>query len=1284
MKLSNPLRPSPAPPGFGERKEIPEVSASILSKMWFSWLDPFLGVGFSRPLEKEDFWQLPRSRLTSSITDKVESNFYSRCPEEKRPPSWRSSQKTCDEDSEKVDCDYPPPQPKTDPKPAVVAVQDASLFSALFQTFKTPIYFSGILKLSAGIDIAEHFADYNSLLNKVLLNWLVASFVYVRTSEDERAALGLTPPRGIGYGIGLAFALFVMQEAASLMDNHATKVSMELGMRIRTAIIGNVFRKSLRLSGKGRAEHSVGKITTHISTDATKLDLYCMTAHSLWTSPIQFAIGIGLLIGNLGIPPWLVLIFGFPVQFILVKILMVQYAKGVKITDQRVRLITEVLQGIRLIKYYAWEMFYSARIAKLRKMELKRVRRMIVALSWMISTISFIPLLATVLSFITYSLTGHDLNVAVIFTALQLFNIIRIPLHFPLADELEEPYKIDFNRESAVEVNGSFVWELPAGEVKMQTPSDEKKDSEKVKESSVRPSLSKDSPVLPVVSSTDPDPKTTSDDDEKPFELNELKLNISKGSFVAIVGRVGSGKSSLLQAILGEMRRSSGEEEVLLTLNEVIHACSLEQDLQILPSGEATEIGEKGINLSGGQKARVSLARAAYSSADIVLLDDPLSAVDSHVGNAIVENCFLTGPLANRTRILVTHALHVLDKTLLSNQGPFSRLIEEYGNQGSNSVDKTGSPTENDPNSKPSDVKTETLDDSLMQLEDRAVGAGLQVANTLFLGFWTAESIHGFKQGDYIAVYSALGAAQAVTSFFLTFMIGIDRKFQAFPRSVAWYIEVSAGVLDTTPIGRILSRLSKDVEAVDTQISMGMLQSFILSPVRNHFRAFSCFVYPFCHYYRRSSVETKRLDSLMRSGLYSSYSEALTGLSTIRAYGLPKTFITTTDNGLDMENRAYYMTITIQRWLGVRLDFFGNILILGIGLFAAGFRHSVNPAKIGVVLSYALTITQVFSEMVSQFAQNEQNMNAVERLLYYAHLPREGNSLDKKDPPADWPRNGKICLSSVKLAYRENLPLALKGVSLQIHPGEKIGIVGRTGAGTKIHIWLTHNLKINPSCLGKSSLVHALLRTVELREGVVEIDDLDIKEIDLDVLRQRLGLVPQDNILFLGTLRDNIDPENLRTDAELIAILQKAQLLPRDGTSNPAAEAKFSLDSVVSDEGSNFSVGEKQLLALCRCLVKNSKIIILDEATSSIDAETDAKIQRTIRTEFSSSTLVCIAHRLHTIAYYDRIIVMDGGTVAEFDTVHNLFDKEDSIFRSLCDQASLRRSDIEKLRSQSY
>ncbi|KAF8882127.1 P-loop containing nucleoside triphosphate hydrolase protein [Infundibulicybe gibba] len=1257
MKLYNPFNPSPAPPAFGKGKVLPEGTAPWLSKLVFQWISPFLDVGFSRPLEEDDLWELPRPRLTSSITDKVETNFYLRCPPESRPHFLQG----------KLDQVSAAKDKKKDPK------YDSSLFLAIHQSFLFRIWSAGILKL-----LSDTLKTTTPLLNKVILTWLTDSYFYSHLSDDQRAAGVIPKPKGIGYGIGLAVALFAMQGYRGRKLDDKPLPAKYLSCLTFGVVINRNFSQydngALRENGP---------------------------PNSLWVSPIQ--LGYSALVG---------------LGFILVRVMFSQRKKGVGITDTRIRLTTEVLQGIRLIKFYAWEEFYTGQIGKLREREIKTIRKSAIARSALIAVVTFIPVLASVLSFITYALSGHDLNIAIIFSSLQFFNIIRAPLiFFPFvlsslsdalvalgriskfltAEELADPYLIDYESKPAVEVDGAFAWET---EGKLEEPKFSK---------------------------------------GKPFELNNLKLSVEKGAFVAIVGRVGSGKSSILQAMIGEMRRTQGKvvfggtvayvpqtpwirnatlrENILLGKRMMRKSC-LEHDLEMLPHGENTEIGEKGINLSGGQKARISMARAAYSESDV----------------AILEECLLNGPLADRTRILVTHALHVLDKTdyiyvvengVITEQGTYDCCffapdgrVRKPGERGKGRGERRKRKAKGDATSDTNGADDKKANAVLMQAEERNTGSvswdtykkylrfaggifwapvililltitqAAQVGNNLFLGFWTANTIPGFRQGDYMAVYAALGVAQALFSFILSFAFAVASliaSLNLFKAALSSVLRSPTSFFDTTPMGRILSRLSKDQDTLDTELAMTLWQflstfSSVLGTVALVFYTFPLLGIIFAPmavlywlvsmFYRRSSVETKRLDSLMRSSLYGSYSETLTGLSTIRAYRQQDRSIVSAEHGLDMENRAYYMTISIQRWLAVRLDLFGNVLIFGIALFAAGFRHSVNPAKIGVVLSYTLSITQVFcstnfrssAEMISQFAQNEQNMNAVERVLHYSELAPEGDSRTPNDPPASWPGRGEITFTNVELAYREGLPLVLKDISFQVRPGEKVGIVGRTGAG-------------------KSSLLQALFRVVELQSGKIEIDGHNIRQVGLDVLRGRLALVPQDSTLFLGTLRENLDPQGICTDAELISVLQRAWLLPREGPTDPAAEAKFSLDSAVGDEGSNYSAGEKQLLALCRALVKNSRIIVLDEATSSVDVETDAKLQRTIQTEFATSTLLCIAHRLNTIAYYDRVIVMDAGKIAEFDTVLNLFDREDSIFRSLCNEANLQRSDILRIRA---
>lgn len=1376
------FKPQPAPPGYGESKTLPEHSASPWSQLVFGWLGPLLSVGFSRPLQEDDLWRLPEALQTATITDRLEYNFYVRCPPEQRPhavqqrhpslsaPAGEPAQ--VEESKEKsvagnTDTTLPKSEASAKTKKSPY---DSSLFQALHRTVILRWWIGGIFKL-----IGDSLRTTSPLVQKALLAWLVEAYAYDRLDANARSQYFPNgAPHGIGYGIGLGFALFAMQEIASLMNNHYLQLVKTVGLVARTGVIGMILRKALRLSGKARTEHNVGQITTMISTDSTRLTEFALYAHEAWVAPIQIAVGIGLLINNLGVSALVglgVLIVGLPFQMVMVFVMYNERRKGVKITDGRVRLTNEVLRGIRLIKAYVLEEFYKEKITGFRKRELDTIRRSAIAQSLLFATVNVMPVAAAVLSFITYSLTGHDLNVAIIFSSLTLYNVIRTPLlllplvlagganaavatqrlgKFYTAQELDEPYLIDYDRKVAVDVNGDFTWESVAEDV-----STKQAEKGKAKADEEAPKGKVTEQVLPVTQ----DPAVAQEASEpppeqQPFQLADLKMSVPKGAFVAIVGPIGSGKSSILQALIGEMRRTRGEvifggsvayvpqkpwiqsatvqqnitfglDENEAKLRAAIRTCALEHDIERLPMGLDTEIGESGVTLSGGQKARISLARAVYSDADVVLLDDVFSAVDSYVGRQILDECVTGGPLATRTRVLVTHALYVLDRAdyvyvvdggkiieegtyqdLKHNKQTFSRLMKEYG------IDTEDLDAATKPEARKAVAADETKTEkgqqqALMQEEERAVGAvswlvyqkyiryagGLtwaplvvmivvlgqcsQVANTLFLSFWSSTSIPGFSNSDYMLVYGMLGVATAIFSFFLNFIVAVVclfaslRIYRAALRSV---LRSPVSFFDTTPMGRIISRLSKDQDVLDTALATSL--AVLLSLVGNLLGTMGLVFYIFPYlgiifaplgllywivsvYYRRSSVETKRLDAILRSALYASYTETLTGLPTIRAYGLQERFIVKSEQGQDRENKAGYVSISIQAWLNLRLDIFGNILVLGIALFAAGFRTSVSPAKIGAVISYCLPITYTLDQIVTQYAELEQNMNAVERVLNYSELPPEAPPTMPADPPASWPAQGRIEFKEIEMAYREGLPLVLKGVSFVVEPGEKVGIVGRTGAG-------------------KSTIVQTLFRMTEPRNGEINIDGYDISKVGLDVLRARMSLVPQDSVLFLGTLRENLDPTRTRTDAELLAALQSVHLVHAEN----ADDAKFSLDASVADEGSNYSAGEKQLLALCRALVKGTTIIALDEATANVDVETDAKLQRTIRTEFAARTLLCIAHRLNTIAYYDKIIVMDDGRVAEIGTVLGLFDNEQSIFRSLCNEAKLSRGDIEKIRGQ--
>jgi len=409
-------------------------------------------------------------------------------------------------------------------------------------------------------------------------------------------------------------------------------------------------------------------------------------------------------------------------------------------------------------------------------------------------------------------------------------------------------------------------------------------------------------------------------------------------------------------------------------------------------------------------------------------------------------------------------------------------------------------------------------------------------------------------------------------------------------------------------------------------------------------------------YYRASAREMKRHESVLRSVVFSRFSEAISGTACIRAYGLQDRFTASIRESVNEMDSAYFLTFSNQRWLSVRLDCIGNLLVLTTGIMVVTSRFNVSPSIAGLVLSYILSIVMMIQFTVRQLAEVENAMNATERLHYYGTQLDEEAPLHLGEVRESWPEKGEIVFDNVQMRYREGLPLVLQGLDMNVEGGERIGIVGRTGAG-------------------KSSIMSTLFRLVELSGGSISIDGVNIATVGLYDLRSRLAIIPQDPTLFKGTIRSNLDPFNEHTDLELWSVLRQSDLVDADANLDDKVHGRIHLDSIVEEEGLNFSLGQRQLMALARALVRGSQIIVCDEATSSVDMETDQKIQRTIATGFKGKTLLCIAHRLKTIINYDRICVMDQGKITELDKPINLYD-QGGIFRGMCDRSGIRREDF--------
>ncbi|XP_046853330.1 ATP-binding cassette sub-family C member 5-like isoform X2 [Xenia sp. Carnegie-2017] len=1081
----------------------------------------------------------------------------------------------------------------------------------------------------------------------------------------------------------------------------------------------------------------------------------------------------------------------FPIQGIVGKYSGKFRGKAVRITDQRVKLMNEVLSCIKLIKMYAWEKSFAKVIGDIRQKETSVLGDSAVLQSLNVSLTNAVSTFSTAITFIVHIYTGNDLLASQAFTVIAVFNTMIfafavLPLGIRALAEAKvsmkrlksllqmdeyEPWSVKPQDECvAVEMkNATFGWnEVKLKPQKKFIPGVDKNDKQTKEDRSAANGLKQR--VAPEEFKT-----------ELVKTLFDINLTFKKRQLIGVCGSVGSGKSSLINAILAQMNLVEGnvyvngsmayaaqqawlmnatvQENILFgqamkpaRYEKMISTCCLQQDLDIFPHGDQTEIGERGINLSGGQKQRISLARAAYANKDIYLLDDPLSAVDVHVGEHIFNNC-IKNALSGKTIIFVTHQLQYLKhcdvvvllkdgciaemssyEKLMSDEKEFSVLVQNYhkklgtieseeeeDNKDSEMISKSGSshdkiingnagaPTKSFDDEKEM-MKAQELNghikgkDHLMKAEDRKVGrvsfstylryckaAGgiciascvllmltiitlLRVFSDIWLGRWINDGSGNSTENDeslgklndnpdvdfYAAVY---GSALAVILFLLIIKCFIfvrvmlrassslhNQVFNAVTRSPMEFF-------DTTPTGQILNRFSKDIDEIDTRLSF-LVEAFILnitfllSTIVLIVVLFYWFIIALVFFlavfiflnitFRRSVRELKRLDNISRSPIFSHISASVQGLSTLHAYGKTEEFSQQFEKLLDKNTLPFFVFNVSHRWLAVRLDLITVGITTVTALLVVLLRDDVPAALGGLAITYAIRISGLLQFTVRLSAETEAIFTSVERVLHYIdNLKSEApSSIPDKTPDEHWPSMGSLSMTGVKMKYRENLPLVLKGITCNIKAQEKIGIVGRTGSG-------------------KSSIGVVLFRLVEPVEGIITIDGIDTLKIGLDDLRSKLSIIPQDPVLFIGTVRYNLDPFNKHSDEEVWLALEQSHM------KETISDLPLKLQAPIIENGENFSVGERQLMCMARALLRNCKILMLDEATAAIDAKTDEKIQETIRKAFKNCTMLTIAHRLNTVMDSDKIMVMEQGQIVEFDKPSTLLANKDSIFSSL-------------------
>jgi len=1333
----NPLKRKKPIPVPEERQPSREYKAKFFSVLYFQWMAPLMNVGYQRSLEVNDLWTVNPDRSVDVLQPKLLENFRRRKAAGNKRPLVMALYDTFKREFWIGGCC----------QMTAACMQVLSPF-----TMKYLITFAGeAFEARKGLIPAPSIGHGVGLVFGITCMQMCQSlctnhFIYRGMTVGGQA-------RGTLITVIFNKAMKLSGRARAGGKNPTAKFELpqgiEPGSKEEQEFLKNRLRSDAKdVNGEGWGN---GRIVNLMSMDTYRVDQASGMFHMCWTSPIQVLLTLALLLINLtysALAGFAFICIMMPLLARAVRSLMRRRKAINKITDQRVNLTQEILSSVRFVKYFGWETSFLDRLQHLRTREIDKISFLLSIRNGIMAVSMTIPIFASMLAFITYSTThpGKRLDPAPVFSSLALFNAMRIPLNllpmiigqvvdanaslgriqeFLDAEEIEDVATWDYNSTSAISIrDANFTWEriptqntdLAAGqglksskEIK-QEMKQAKKDAKEETRRSKMAEKDKSSVVLQTLAAppSDTTGSPSSEEEDKPFQIRNVDLDVGRKELIAVIGTVGSGKSSLLGALAGDMRRTTGsvtfgasrafcpqyawiqnatvKQNIIFGkefnekwYNQVVNACALRPDLEMLPSGDLTEIGERGITVSGGQKQRLNIARAIYFNADIVLMDDPLSAVDAHVGRHIMDNA-ICGLLKDKCRILATHQLHVLHrvdrivwmkegtihkvstfKDLMEHDLEFQKLMEstavEEQIEGAEQVNEDEVEEEKKNVQKRKGGKKPA--GALMQVEERAVKSvgwdiysayirasgtiwnaplialtlvtsqGANIVTSLWLSFWTSERFH-LGQAEYIGVYAALGALQACLLFTFTVLLtilGTKASKVMLQRAMKRALRAPMSFFDTTPLGRITNRFSKDVDTMDNNLTDSMRMFFItMAMIISVFCLIIAYYYYFvvalaplttlfllaASYYRASAREIKRHEAVLRSVVFARFGEAVTGISTIRAYGVQEQFAKSVSSAVDDMDGAYFLTFANQRWLSTRLDAIGNTLVFTVGMLVVTSRFNIDPSIAGLVLSYILTIVQMIQFTVRQLAEVENNMNSAERIHYYGTKLEEEAPLHLGDVRTTWPEKGEINFENVQMRYREGLPLVLKGLTMHVKGGERIGVVGRTGAG-------------------KSSIMSTLFRLVELSGGRITIDGVDIATIGLYDLRSRLAIIPQDPTLFRGTIRSNLDPFNQRTDLELWNALRQADLVGNQQAMEDES-GRIHLDAVVEDEGLNFSLGQRQLLALARALVRGSQIIICDEATSSVDFETDQKIQRTIVRGFRGKTLLCIAHRLKVSA----------------------------------------------------
>ncbi|XP_041456122.1 ATP-binding cassette sub-family C member 10-like [Lytechinus variegatus] len=1351
------------PSAGAEHLGIAAEHAGLLSRLTFSWAQDIMRKGAAGQLKKaSDVYKFPEDQRASRVEDYF-SRFYPQGSTSFAEDVFNSEDSVSIKDltttkNDSIRSRRSNTQARSvfqekaeDHKmPRFDNAKRISLCRAILRAFGFQIFILGIFKL-----VSNTCKFASPLLLHALLSFL--------ENSDEPVKNGYL----------YAFGLCVATALQTIVNSQFHYRIVELMMKLRVAVKTSLYRKTLAVGARSLSTFTTGQINNLMNVDANRISRISHSINDAWSVLLETVVTLFLLYQQVGVSFLIGVGCSFLIlplsKFLLAKIVR-YHRKLMKQKDSRVKMMHEILNGMRVIKFFAWEGQFKKEINGLRSEELRSLKgiRYFCALNHYVCSTS--PILIALLTFTSYTLLGNELTAAKVFTSLALFSMLQGPVNgipwvlnclleawvsfkrIQKYMDIEETdltsYYLSGNKHSAEKdkasalkiKDGCFYWEHPLKK------DDEKKYGEKGKDEKRdnKENETKDS---------EGNEGHEAEEHPNPVKLQEIDLNISKGQLVGVIGKVGTGKTSLLSSILADMVKEGGDirvaglrqgfgvatqepwlqhatvkENILFgreynpeRYRQVVEACALLEDIKILPAGDETEIGEKGITLSGGQKARVALARAVYQDSEIYLLDDPLAAVDAQVGQHIFSKCIM-GLLRHKTRILCTHhtrflvdadVVVVMEDFKILKKGPPSEVFDDPKYSGHLKSCKLE--TEGEEQVSESEVKgcngdgkkvvdEEEKEEGVVKSEVyqwywNAMGNTLAsiILLTLFLmqvtgnmsDWWLSHWVTQTKSIE--DTVSSAHAHQPSTTQYINMSMEIGSEDQWFPDAIKeqnavtaaslFYLKVYAGVIGTTslftllstflfvygairaattihdgllnsilsapisffnatPVGRIIHRFTDDVFTIDFHMTFALhhlLTEFLSFVGAVILTAYSlpwfiiCLIplavicYYMQDYYRKTSRELRRFCSISNSAICSHFSETLSGLTVIKGMRATERFRKENRSRLELHQRAWFCSDAVSHWLFFRLNMLGVAMVTVVSVTAV-LQHQFqtsDPGLVGLAVTYALANTHRMIAVINTLTEIEKQMISTERVHNYTTaIPNEPQGGMIKAPPL-WPKRGVVKFSNVQFSYREDHPKALSGVDFETRPGEKIGIVGRTGSG-------------------KSTLFLVLFRMVKIQEGSVTIDGVDLSQLSLEDVRSKLAIIPQDPFLFSASVRKNLDPVGQFSDSELWSVLKKCHL-------EDVVSRMGGLDAQAGEGGKQFSTGQKQLVCLARAMLTRAQVLCIDEATASVDMATDDLLQQAIKEEFKDNTILTIAHRLNTLKDSDRILVMDGGKVAKFE-----------------------------------